>query len=102
MLLVLIALVLLGLFLWCYSTSSIDHIRIRDIACSQVCDINNPGTLTICSTGQGSQAREACRVYYSCVKDCRTKQAQQIKEESPDEGWGSRYSRLNEGFCPCV
>jgi hypothetical protein len=99
--LLVIALVLFGLFLWCHFSGRISHIRTRDIACSQVCDLNNPGAMTICSTGKGTEAKEACNVYYTCVKGCRARQSQQLREKSlkdlpinPEESWGSRYSHL--------
>lgn len=110
MLPVLIVLVLTGIFLWCYFKGEINHIRAKDIACSQVCDLNNPGAMTVCSTGKGIEAKEACNIYYSCVNDCRARQTDQIREKSlraggltinPEESWGSRYSKLDEGFCAC-
>ena len=100
MVLVLITIVLLGIFIWCVLRDRISHLRTRDIACSQVCDLNNPGAMTVCSTGKGSESREACNIYHSCVRDCRAKQKEQITERvhnlpiNPEESWGSRYSHL--------
>jgi len=101
MILVIATLVLLGIFLWCYLRDRISNIRTVDISCSQVCDVNNPGAMTLCSSGKGGEAKEACRVYYTCVKDCRSKQSEEIKKMpvntlpiNPEESWGSRYSHL--------
>jgi hypothetical protein len=108
MILVLISLGLLGLFLWCYFHSSssqdsdhLSHFKARDISCSQVCDVNNPGAMTVCSTGKGEASREACRIYDTCVTKCRARQAKELQEKplkrfpmDPEESWGSRYSHL--------
>ena len=108
--LIFITLLLLVLFLWCYlrdkinqfsnEPSSESHTKTRDIACSQVCDFNNPGAMTMCSAGRGQESKEACNIYYTCVNDCRHKQLEEIKKSiglpiNPEESWGSRYSHLS-------
>ena len=97
--LIILVLVAIGL-IYLGTRSGPDHYQARDISCSQVCDINNPGAMTACSSSEGAESKAACKIYYACVKDCRDKQKEEIKRPgwglpiNPEQGGGSRYSHI--------